>query len=55
MEYIDVHCHLLPGVDDGSQDMDEAMEMLKIAEKMGSPMRSLRLITSREELAHRER
>ena len=35
MEYIDVHCHLLPGVDDGSQDMDEAMEMLKIAEKNG--------------------
>lgn len=32
---IDIHCHILPGVDDGAKDMDETMEMLDIAEKAG--------------------
>ncbi len=31
----DIHCHVLPGVDDGSEDMDESLEMLRIAEKSG--------------------
>lgn len=35
MGYIDVHCHVLPGVDDGSDNMDETVEMLKIAMKSG--------------------
>jgi len=35
MGYIDVHCHVLPGVDDGSSDMEETMEMLRIAERSG--------------------
>ena len=35
MGYIDVHCHVLPGVDDGSQNMDDTLEMLKTAEKNG--------------------
>ena len=35
MGYIDIHCHVLPGVDDGSQSIDETVEMLKIAEKSG--------------------
>lgn len=25
----DIHCHILPGVDDGAKDMDMAMELLK--------------------------
>ena len=29
--YIDMHCHILPGVDDGAKDMEEMKEMLKIA------------------------
>lgn len=28
---IDLHCHVLPGVDDGSSSMEESMEMLRIA------------------------
>ena len=32
---IDIHTHIIPGVDDGSQNMDETLEMLKIAEKNG--------------------
>ncbi len=32
---VDMHCHILPGVDDGSQDVDESLEMLRIAEKSG--------------------
>lgn len=31
--YIDIHSHIMPGVDDGSQDMDESISMLKMAEK----------------------
>ncbi len=29
--YTDMHCHVLPGVDDGSQNMEESIEMLRIA------------------------
>ena len=28
---VDVHCHVLPGLDDGSHDISETMEMLHIA------------------------
>jgi len=28
---IDIHCHILPGVDDGASDMDESVAMAKIA------------------------
>lgn len=29
--YIDMHCHILPGVDDGAKDVKEMITMLKIA------------------------
>ncbi len=32
---IDIHCHIMPGVDDGSGDMATSLEMLRIAEKNG--------------------
>ena len=32
---IDIHCHLLYGVDDGAQDRTEAVEMLKRAKQQG--------------------
>ena len=32
---IDVHAHILPGVDDGARDMDEALKMLKRAASQG--------------------
>ena len=32
---IDLHCHILPGLDDGAQSLDEAVEMAEIAEKDG--------------------
>lgn len=35
MGYTDVHCHILPKVDDGSQSMEETMEMLRIAADNG--------------------
>lgn len=28
---IDLHCHMLPGIDDGAQDLDQALEMARIA------------------------
>lgn len=31
----DMHCHILPGVDDGSHDMEESLDMLRIARKSG--------------------
>ena len=33
MGFVDVHCHVLPGIDDGSRNMDMTMEMLRIAAK----------------------
>lgn len=32
---IDLHCHILPGLDDGAESLDEAMEMAKIAIRDG--------------------
>jgi protein-tyrosine phosphatase len=32
---IDLHCHILPGLDDGAADMDEAVEMARIARADG--------------------
>lgn len=34
-KYIDIHSHVLPGVDDGACDMQEALRMLECAEKEG--------------------
>ena len=28
---IDIHCHVLPGIDDGARDMSESLEMARIA------------------------
>jgi len=33
IDYIDVHAHILPGVDDGSGSMEETIRMLQIANK----------------------
>lgn len=35
MEFADMHCHVLPGVDDGAANKEEAFEMLRIAYKDG--------------------
>ena len=35
LESIDIHCHIMPGVDDGSRDVETSLKMLKIAEKNG--------------------
>jgi protein-tyrosine phosphatase len=32
---IDIHCHLLPGIDDGPADLDTALEMARIATANG--------------------
>jgi protein-tyrosine phosphatase len=32
---IDIHCHIMPGVDDGARDAATSLEMLKIAQKSG--------------------
>lgn len=31
----DIHCHLIPGIDDGARDKEEALSLLRIAEKEG--------------------
>lgn len=33
--FIDMHCHILPGIDDGSKDMEETMAMLRQATDEG--------------------
>ena len=32
---IDMHCHILPGVDDGAENLEEALEMARIAQSEG--------------------
>lgn len=32
---IDVHCHILPGIDDGSRSIEESMEMIREAYEVG--------------------
>lgn len=32
---IDIHSHILPGIDDGSQSMEQTLKMLRIAEEEG--------------------
>ena len=32
---IDIHAHILPGVDDGARDMGEALEMIRMAAAQG--------------------
>lgn len=32
---VDMHCHIIPGVDDGAADIDEAIKMLKMEYKEG--------------------
>lgn len=34
-KYIDIHSHILPGVDDGAKDMEESISMLRQAQKEG--------------------
>lgn len=34
-QFIDIHCHILPGVDDGSSSMDETIAMLTCAQRDG--------------------
>ncbi len=33
---VDIHTHILPGVDDGAENFDEAIEMLRIAQSNGT-------------------
>jgi protein-tyrosine phosphatase len=32
---IDIHCHILPNMDDGAQSMAEALEMARLAVQSG--------------------
>ena len=32
---IDIHCHILPGIDDGAKDMDEALTLINLAVEDG--------------------
>lgn len=34
-EFTDWHCHLLPGVDDGVQTMEESLQILSLYEQLG--------------------
>ena len=36
MRYIDIHSHIIPQVDDGSQTMEESLEMLRMEAEQGA-------------------
>ena len=33
---IDIHSHIIPGIDDGAKDIEMAVRMIKIAERAGT-------------------
>lgn len=35
---IDIHSHLLPGIDDGPKDLDGALDMARVAAEVGIEM-----------------
>lgn len=35
-KFIDIHCHILPGVDDGARGLDDALAMLRMAQEDGT-------------------
>lgn len=35
LNYVDLHCHILPGIDDGARDIDTSHRMLEMAEADG--------------------
>jgi protein-tyrosine phosphatase len=34
--FVDIHCHLLPGIDDGAKDLDESLAMARVAVEDGT-------------------
>jgi len=34
-EYIDIHSHILPGIDDGSDNIEETIHMIEVARNDG--------------------
>ena len=36
-DLFDVHCHMVPGVDDGASDLEESLAMLKMEYRGRSP------------------
>ena len=35
MKKVEMHCHILPGIDDGAEDMKQSLQMLHIAMEQG--------------------
>jgi protein-tyrosine phosphatase len=35
MGFIDIHCHILPGLDDGPETVEQSLEMLRMAKDDG--------------------
>lgn len=44
MKLIDLHCHILPGVDDGSKDLQMSLDLAKVAVDQGITIVCLHLI-----------
>src|SRR5439155_25069260 len=36
LNFVDVHSHILPGLDDGSRSLEESLEMLRLAAASGT-------------------
>lgn len=36
MGFVDLHCHILPGIDDGAKSLEQSLEMLRLAAEHGT-------------------
>ena len=54
-ELFDVHCHMVPGVDDGAADLEESLAMLKMQHEDGSGRLSSHRIIGGGCLKHRQK
>ena len=54
-ELFDVHCHMVPGVDDGAADLEESLEMLKMQHEDGVRKISSHRIIGGGCLKHRQK
>ncbi len=59
MDYSDIHCHIIPGVDDGPETIEESLQMLELEYGAGvrniiaTPHRRIQMFEPDEDIVHK--